>query len=494
MNEALEKRLLELTGRLCDEQITGEEFAELDSLLGSGREAREAYRVYLEMHHCLAGGALEGGVTPSQKVVTFPFKKVAIVLAGVALVMLGVFLNRSFSPDPIPEVAVEPDPLPDFVMTRAIDVEWEHPTRFQAVLGEPIENGHLRLESGIAEIRFSSGAIVTVEGPAKLRLDNPMKCFSHYGKLAAFCPESAHGFMIRFNGGKVTDLGTEFALNSEEGGRTDVHVLDGEVIVARTDGEDRVVREQNLKGNSAVSVGEGIEEIAYDDESFTRLTRESLNRTQPIKLQFDLGHRAGLYKGTNAPAHAAGDMFSHEDTWTQIVGDQSGAFVMADGRVCPHPITVDYGHGDGEINWEATPVDPWGKVYTDAGGVFDSALCQDHRPWDFDLGLRVSGLPVGNYRIYALCRSVRRPGASYDVSMGVNLDAQQAVPMVMPPMEQSDNPSWEAGITYAAGDVKITGPDDWATFITRYSRERSVRSTDHHGRSVLLGLQIVEIR
>ena len=47
--------------------------------------------------------------------------------------------------------------------------------------------------------------------------------------------------------------------------------------------------------------------------------------------------------------------------------------------------------------------------------------------------------------------------------------------------------------TYAVGEVEISGPEDWATFITRYSRERSIKSTPHHGRSVLLGLQIIEI-
>jgi hypothetical protein len=39
----------------------------------------------------------------------------------------------------------------------------------------------------------------------------------------------------------------------------------------------------------------------------------------------------------------------------------------------------------------------------------------------------------------------------------------------------------------------VAGPDDWATFITRYDRERAISTTKHHGRSVLLGLQIVEL-
>jgi hypothetical protein len=252
-----------------------------------------------------------------------------------------------------------------------------------------------------------------------------------------------------------------------------------------------------LKGNSAVELNpdaNAINSIVYDDEPYSRLQRDALIRSQPIKLQLDLGHRAGLYKGTSAPAHSAGDMFTHEDVWTQIVGDQSGTFVMADGNICPHPIRVDYGHGDGLIDWDARPVDPSGSIYTKADPFFDTALCQDHRPWDFDLGLRVAGLPAGTYRVYALCRSIRRPTAAYDVSFGVNLDQQLIKPLVMPPMKDLLDTKWEKGLTYAVAEVKVSNPEDWVTFITRYSRERSIRTTPHHGRSVLHGLQIVELR
>ena len=494
MKQETESRLLELAGRLCDEQITEEEFSELDRILGADDEAREVYRAYLQMHQHLSTGALEAKEELEEKPASSMFSRTVIVLAGLAAAALVIisFLPQNPVVTPPPEV----EPVPDFVLTRAIDIEWAHQTRFQAQLGQPITEKQIKIESGIAQVQFSSGATVTIEGPARLRLDDPMKCLSFYGKLTAFCPESAHGFMIRFPGGRVIDLGTEFALDSEEGGKTDVHVIDGEVIVERTDEEDKVLGTQNLIGQTAASIGGGdnIEEIAYDDASFSKLTRESMIRTQPIKLQFDLGHRAGLYKGTNAPAHAAGDMFDHEDTWTQIVGDQSGTFVMADGNVCPVPIKVDYGHGRGRIDWDATPVDPWGKIHSKAKGVLNTALTQDHRPWDYDLGLRVSGLPAGTYRIYALCRSVRRPEAAYHVSFGVNLKKQVDNPTFMPPMDGEKEPTWVEGETYAMGEVTVSGPEDWATFITRYSRQESVRSTPHHGRSVLLGLQILEVK
>jgi len=146
------------------------------------------------------------------------------------------------------------------------------------------------------------------------------------------------------------------------------------------------------------------------------------------------------------------------------------------------------------IDWNAAPVDPSGSIYTKAAPFFDTALCQDHRPWDFDLGIRVAGLPAGTYRVYALCRSIRRPTAAYDVSFGINLDQQLSKPLALPPMDNLLDVTWKEGLTYAVTDVDVSAAEDWVTFITRYSRERSIRTTPHHGRSVLLGLQIVELR
>lgn len=493
MSPEKEKRLLKLAGQLCDETLSEEGFAELESLLNSDAHARALYLSFTGMHRQLEDGALQSEQESSSAPIPFRQKPLIGWLAASAAAMialLAIFSRPGGTPTP---------PPPTAVLTRAIDVEWEHHSRFQARLGEPITEQWLRIASGLAEIEFSSGAVISIEGPARLRIDNPLYCFYKSGKLTANCPESAHGFTIRFPGGKVIDLGTEFAMDSGPDGKTDVHVMTGEVIVALTDESETVISEQNLLENSAVEIDPAnsrIGTIDFDAEPFASMQRNSLIQSAPIKLQFDIGHRAGVYTGTNSPGHAAGDFYAHENVWTQIVGDQTGVFVMADGNLCPVPIRVDYGHGhgDGSINWDADPVDPLGRIYEGAQGVFASALCQDHRPWDDDLGLRISGLPAGSYRIYALCRSIRRPGASYDVSFGVNLDRQSDYPTIIPPMDPDKDPRWVDGETYAMGEITVSGPEDWATFVTRYSRDRSVRSTPHHGRSVLLGLQIVEIR
>lgn len=512
----IEQLIADAMDDLQDDLLTDERRAEVQELLIANPDARRIYVKHNQLSRMLSAQERPAQPTDQAVLASKAFdgsginrqsnRRQLAAYAGwaaAAALLITVFaISRSGGPNSnlkvaekaVDEAAAEP---PMAILTRAIDIEWEHATRFHAEPGQPITERWLRVESGVAEVSFSSGAIVSIEGPARLRIDNAMNVFSMSGKLTANCPPSAHGFTVRFRGGRVVDLGTEFALDSQPEGKTEVHVLDGEVIVALTDNQENVLKEQNLRGSSAVELSpddSAISSIVFNADPYSELQRASLIRSEPIKLQFDLGHRAGVYAGANSPGHATGDVLAHEEMWTQIVGDQSGAFVMADGNICPYPIRVDYGHGDGAIDWDAAPVDPTGKIYSKAERFFNTALCQDHRPWDFDLGLRVAGLPVGTYRVYALCRSIRRPNSAYDVSFGVNLDRQVDEPLAIPPMKDLVDAKWKAGLTYAVSDVEVSSPDDWVTFITRYSRQRSLRTTALHGRSVLLGLQIIEIR
>jgi hypothetical protein len=492
MTEKSDQRTLELCGLLCDEIATPEEFAELDTLLASDDSARQVYCDFLRMHRRLEDSAFNSDIeiTSTQKILPLRKPRPLLWVAAIAAVLaLAAIVLSSIDHSLFPSSKSPPTA----VLTRAIDIEWEHETRFQATPGEAITEQWLRFNSGIAEITFSSGATVTLQGPAKIRIDEPLYCFSKAGKLAAHCPESAYGFTVRFPGGRVVDLGTEFVLESNPDGKTDVHVLDGEVVVALTDDSEQVISEQNLREKSSVSldpVTKAIAAITYDVTAFSPIQRDTLLRNQPLKLQFDIGHRAGAYTGTNAPGHQAGDFLNHEDKWTQVVGDQSGTLLTADGNLCPHPISIDYGHGDSAIDWDAQPVDPLGEIWNRAEGIYDTALCQDHRPWNDNLAYRVSGLPAGTYRVYALCRHMRRPDSAYDVSIGVNLDEHLPSPIAIPTLDRPLPNEWTPNQTHAVGEITLTGPADQLTVITRYADERS----PVEGRAVLCGLQIVQIK
>lgn len=99
--------------------------------------------------------------------------------------------------------------------------------------GERLLPGQLELEGGSAVVRFDSGAIMVLSGPAALQLETRGSAVLHHGKVTVRAPAEAVGFTLRTPASEVVDLGTEFAVLVERSGATEVHVLEGEVEYRR---------------------------------------------------------------------------------------------------------------------------------------------------------------------------------------------------------------------------------------------------------------------
>jgi hypothetical protein len=113
----------------------------------------------------------------------------------------------------------------------------------------------LKLEHGLAEIRFQCGARVVLEGPAGLELLSGNASRLMYGKLTARVPGPAAGFEVLSPQGKVIDLGTEFGISVSDGGATDVYVFEGKVEAhAAADGPTGAV---SLTQNQAARISAG---------------------------------------------------------------------------------------------------------------------------------------------------------------------------------------------------------------------------------------------
>jgi hypothetical protein len=87
----------------------------------------------------------------------------------------------------------------------------------------------LRLDHGLVEVRFRSGASVVLEGPSAFELLSVNSARLLKGRLAARVPEPARGFEIFTPEGRVVDLGTEFGISVSDKGSADVYVFKGKV-------------------------------------------------------------------------------------------------------------------------------------------------------------------------------------------------------------------------------------------------------------------------
>jgi hypothetical protein len=80
-----------------------------------------------------------------------------------------------------------------------------------------------------------SGVTLTMEGPADLDLIAVDRVFCRVGKLRARVPAGAEGFVVTSATSGLVDLGTEFALNFDAEGRSQVMVVEGAAEVALLD-------------------------------------------------------------------------------------------------------------------------------------------------------------------------------------------------------------------------------------------------------------------
>ncbi len=117
--------------------------------------------------------------------------------------------------------------------------------------GDTLAPGPIRLESGLAQIEFFSGATLLVEGAAEIEVVSAweVRCLS--GRVRVRVPPAAKGFLVNAPDLKLEDLGTEFALNVSRGA-SEVHVFEGEVVA-----HAKAEAPANLTGGMSFAAGGG---------------------------------------------------------------------------------------------------------------------------------------------------------------------------------------------------------------------------------------------
>ncbi|QEY14914.1 MULTISPECIES: LamG-like jellyroll fold domain-containing protein [unclassified Cellvibrio] len=102
--------------------------------------------------------------------------------------------------------------------------------------GQKISSGPFSLSQGYAEITLKNGVRLLLEAPMSVDILSDEHLLLRRGKLVANVPPAATGFKVDTPSSSIIDLGTEFGVSVEDDGKSQVHVLTGEVKVrASTD-------------------------------------------------------------------------------------------------------------------------------------------------------------------------------------------------------------------------------------------------------------------
>lgn len=245
-----ETRLHELIARHQLGEISEEEQAELEAALRESPEARTLFRraCRLEGELVRLAESAEGEAPGDKTVLDFPASRrrriswLDVGLAAAVVVLLGILLTSRLG---------RPETIATLV--SAEDAAWE--SALPTLPGSSLTEGELKLVSGLATVRFHSGAEMVLEAPARVRLESPMKAHLLAGVAVVNVPEEAIGFVLDAPGAYAVDHGTQFAVHvspTGDGARFDV--LEGEISV-HEHGSGREVRLTDREGAS-VSGGE----------------------------------------------------------------------------------------------------------------------------------------------------------------------------------------------------------------------------------------------
>ncbi|TWT81553.1 FecR protein [Planctomycetes bacterium CA13] len=183
-------------------------------------------------------------------------------------------------------------------------------------VGSELPAGELQLISGIATLRFDSGATMILEAPARLELQTDMRAFLHDGSAVLEVSESAIGFVVTTPSGDAIDLGTSFAVNVDGAKATsEFEVLKGSISVGMSNQCKRVL----LKDNEAVFVDcFGISEAS---------TAEYTGNTKQMKPRFRIGtdgNEATFVRGGTSAG--ASQLLMVKSSWKNNLYDRKAVF------------------------------------------------------------------------------------------------------------------------------------------------------------------------
>lgn len=261
-----------LVSRLLDRSLSNDEAARLNSLVRESAEARERYQELLDNHAALcaiypgdvyeaaldAGDALPSpaidGPAAAPRIRDSPIQWLPwLAAAAVVVLVLTVVFNRDkaarFDEARAPSAqgvvgAVPPDPVARVL--ASMEAEWEGGA-FEP--GSSLLPNSYHLRSGTIELELAEGVRLGIRGSAEFELMNGNRVHLTSGNLVARIPEQALGFLMTTPQSEVVDLGTEFGLEVNDAGQTDVHVIDGLVeVYERRNGETPSVDGAPLAG------------------------------------------------------------------------------------------------------------------------------------------------------------------------------------------------------------------------------------------------------
>lgn len=315
---------LDLLGDFVSDRITADNFPRLQALLQASAPARRALRGLSLVEETLREIAVERyfKVQPAEKRpaaaiakpselasgagwMTSPFtrgllKYVVAPVAIVAVAALVLFLDEQQR-----QATLRPAlPVGAIAQIMALsDVAWQPDAAIHHEADGLQKGDSLSLARGLVEVMFACGATVILEGPATFAITDSGAATLSRGRLVATLENPIGPFSIQTPSAVVIDRGTQFGVEVDAAGKTEVRVFAGLVELASLATLGTAAPIQLLAGNAGeVAPAGAISKIdAPAPKKFAMTVPRLVPRPRrPLPVRWDAAAAKTLYRDSFA--------------------------------------------------------------------------------------------------------------------------------------------------------------------------------------------------
>lgn len=223
------------------------------------------------------------------------WRRCALAAAAVVLFGAGMVTDRWFAPPPatVDRVGIFSGDGVEAKVTGMMGVVWREDSHPDIADGA-VPARRVAFESGLVELTYGSGVRVTLEGPADFTVSDATSGKIANGKLVAYVPKGAEGFVVDYGNGQVVDLGTEFAMELAEDGKMELGVFEGEVEL-HLPGDVPLLLNRSQAMVHDRNADEPVRPVPFDRAKYVRQLPNrdfpwTVNDSQPEPLEWDVSH------------------------------------------------------------------------------------------------------------------------------------------------------------------------------------------------------------
>ena len=302
----------ELLDKAISGRLTESKAKELNTLLKSEQSRIDDYIRYVDMHGSLyqepllavAGGAdtmvdfeTIKSVEARKETVRF-WKRFAAAASIAALVALSLNLWQV-----LPGSNSEGFERADYIgIMTGLKNGGDNEKHF---VGQGLQRGPFRLESGKAQVRLDNGVELSIRGPVEFDVFGLDHIAMVTGRMTAKVPPQAIGFRIDTPDMEVVDLGTEFALKVDSFGKSRLHVLEGEV-------EARLKEGLNNENYPLIIAKDRLEELDRSPSYLEKVYDPVSFAPSPVRDELILATGGMVHSLQDAPRDLRHGRFKHD--------------------------------------------------------------------------------------------------------------------------------------------------------------------------------------